>query len=92
MICRLCLRCLSPGSAVFLFETDETLAETRLVKMIAKFLQLEVSVVGAVESLSLLTLCLLFAVPRSCPTTASRPACAPTAASTWRTSMASGSW
>ncbi|KAH8287261.1 hypothetical protein KR054_005112 [Drosophila jambulina] len=42
MICRLCLRCLSPGSAVFLFETDETLAETRLVKMIAKFLQLEI--------------------------------------------------
>ncbi|XP_017074550.1 transcription factor grauzone [Drosophila eugracilis] len=42
MICRLCLRCLSPGSAVFLFETDDTLAETRLVKMIAKFLQLEI--------------------------------------------------
>ncbi|KAI8034993.1 transcription factor grauzone [Drosophila gunungcola] len=42
MICRLCLRCVSPGSAVFLFETDDTLAETRLVKMIAKFLQLEI--------------------------------------------------
>ncbi|KAH8334821.1 hypothetical protein KR074_003286 [Drosophila pseudoananassae] len=42
MICRLCLRSLSPGTAVFLFETNETLAETRLVKIIAKFLQMEI--------------------------------------------------
>ncbi|XP_068158919.1 transcription factor grauzone [Drosophila tropicalis] len=42
MICRLCLRSINANTAVFLFETNETLAETRLVKMIAKFLQLEI--------------------------------------------------
>ncbi|XP_001354861.3 transcription factor grauzone [Drosophila pseudoobscura] len=43
MICRLCLRTINPSNAVFLFETNETLAETTLVKMIAKFLQLEIT-------------------------------------------------
>ncbi|XP_030381833.1 transcription factor grauzone [Scaptodrosophila lebanonensis] len=42
MICRLCLRDINESNAVFLFETNEALAETALVKMIAKFLQLEI--------------------------------------------------
>lgn len=43
MICRLCLKNINANNAVYLFETDDTLAESSLLKMIAKFLQLEVS-------------------------------------------------
>lgn len=42
MICRLCLKNINANNAVYLFETDETLAESSLLKMIAKFLQLEI--------------------------------------------------
>ncbi|XP_034489790.1 transcription factor grauzone isoform X2 [Drosophila innubila] len=42
MICRLCLRNINSNHAVYLFETDDTLAESKLLKMIAKFLQLEI--------------------------------------------------
>lgn len=43
MICRLCLKSINANNAVYLFETNDTLAESSLLKMIAKFLQLEVS-------------------------------------------------
>ncbi|KAH8386591.1 hypothetical protein KR093_001408 [Drosophila rubida] len=42
MICRLCLKNINANNAVYLFETDDTLAESSLLKMIAKFLQLEI--------------------------------------------------
>ncbi|EDW62932.2 transcription factor grauzone [Drosophila virilis] len=42
MICRLCLKSINANNAVYLFETNDTLAESSLLKMIAKFLQLEI--------------------------------------------------
>ncbi|KAM8718458.1 hypothetical protein ACLKA7_001637 [Drosophila subpalustris] len=42
MICRLCLKSMNSNNAVYLFETNDTLAESSLLKMIAKFLQLEI--------------------------------------------------
>ncbi|TDG39383.1 hypothetical protein AWZ03_014196 [Drosophila navojoa] len=42
MICRLCLKNINANNAVYLFETSDTLAESSLLKMIAKFLQLEI--------------------------------------------------
>lgn len=90
MICRLCLRSLSPGTAVFLFETNETLAETRLVKIIAKFLQMEVS--GGHKNPLVSSIKLILRLFRYFRTMESRPACAQSAASTSRTFTASGSW
>lgn len=49
MICRLCLKNINENNAVYLFETDDTLAESSLLKMIAKFLQLEVSFQSQLE-------------------------------------------